>query len=173
MQPEVGPVALEHPVHLGPILQDTNLVVIFEFIIQASATKLDQVRILEGSLKATVPARSSPVPPLRFRFEENVLVTAGDDPPPLTILRALSRLNLYRMQELAREEVQAGHYESATRHLKNLAQHLLLQGEKDLAKTALLEANNLEHMQSLTQNGGKEIKYGTRALLLSSVEDTK
>ena len=173
MQPEVGPVALERPMHLGPILQDTNLVVIFEFIIQSSATKLEQVRMLEGSLKATVSARLSPVPPLRIRFEQNVLDTAGDDPPPLSILRALSRLNLYRMQELARDEVQAGHYESATRHLKNLAQHLLSQGEKDLAKTALLEANNLEHMQSLSQNGGKEIKYGTRALLLLSVEDTK
>jgi len=173
MQPEVGPVTLEHPVHLGPILQDTNLVVIFEFIIQSSATKLEQVKMLDGLLKVTVPARSSPVPALHIQFEQNVLDNAGDDPPPLSILRALSRLNLYRMQEMARDEAQAGHYESATRHLKNLAQHLLSQGEKDLAKTALLEANNLEHMQSLSQNGGKEIKYGTRALLLSSMEDTK
>ncbi len=77
------------------------------------------------------------------------------------------------MQERAREEVQSGHYDNATRHLKNLAQHLLAQGEKDLAKTALLEANSLERMQSLSQNGGKEIKYGTRALLLSAVEDSK
>ncbi len=99
--------------------------------------------------------------------------TAGDNPPPLSVLRALSRLNLYRMQEQARKEAQAGHFDFATRHLKNLAQHLLSQGEKDLAKTALLEANNLERMQSLSENGGKEIKYGTRALLLSAAEDYK
>ena len=173
LQPEGGPVALENPVHLGPILQDTDLVVIFEFVIQSSTTKTERVRMLDGSLKATIPARSSPVPPLRVRFEQSVSDTAGDDPPPLSVLRALSRLNLYRMQEQARKEAQAGHYDFATRHLKNLAQHLLSQGEKDLAKTALLEANNLERMQSLSENGGKEIKYGTRALLLSAAEDFK
>jgi Ca-activated chloride channel family protein len=89
------------------------------------------------------------------------------------MIRALSRLTLYRLQERAREEAQKGHFENATRHLKNLAQHLLSQGEKDLAKTALLEANNLERKQALSQSGGKEIKYGTRALVLSTVEDSK
>lgn len=173
LQPEGGPVALENPVHLGPILQDTDLVVIFEFVIQSSTTKTERVRMLDGSLKATIPVRSYPMTPLRIRFEQSVSDTAGDDPPPLSVLRALSRLNLYRMQEQARKEAQAGHYDSATRHLKNLAQHLLSQGEKDLAKTALLEANNLERMQSLSENGGKEIKYGTRALLLSAAEDFK
>ncbi len=111
LQPEGGPVALENPMHLGPILQDTDLVVIFEFVIQSSTTKTERVRILDGSLKATIPARSSPVPPLRARFEQSVSDTAGDDPPPLSVLRALSRLNLYRMQEQARKEAQAGHYE--------------------------------------------------------------
>jgi hypothetical protein len=77
------------------------------------------------------------------------------------------------MQERARDEAQAGHYDNATRHLKNLAQHLLSQGEKDLAKTTLLEANSLERMQSFSQNGGKEIKYGTRALALSAAEGSK
>jgi Ca-activated chloride channel family protein len=101
------------------------------------------------------------------------LTRRGDAPPPVGILRALSRLTLYRLQERAREEAQAGHYENATRHLKNLAQHLLSQGEKDLAKTTLLEANNLEHMQALSRNGGKEIKYGTRALLCQPSEERK
>jgi len=171
LQPSGGPVALENPVHLGPIMQDTPLTVIFEFTIKSSACESEHVRMLDGALKATVAARPTPVPPLRVQFEQSVSDAPGDAPPPPSIIRALSRLTLYRMQEKARDEAQAGHYESATRHLKNLAQHLLAQGEKDLAKTALLEANNLERRQSLSQNGGKEIKYGTRALILSSVED--
>ena len=173
LQPEGGPVALESPMHLGPILQDTPLTVIFEFVVQPSAAKSNQVNLLDGSLKMAIAARPTPTPPLRVRFEQSVSDTPGDVPPPLSIVRALSRLTLYRMQEKAREEAQAGHYESATRHLKNLAQHLLAQGEKDLAKTALLEANHLERMQSLSENGGKEIKYGTRALLLSAAEVSK
>ncbi|HUI88596.1 MAG TPA: VWA domain-containing protein [Anaerolineales bacterium] len=173
LQPEGGPLVLDSPMHLGPILQDTPLTVIFEFVVEPSASKSAQVGLLDGSLKMAMAARPMPVPPLRVRFEQSVSDTPGDDPPPLSIIRALSRLTLYRMQERAREEAQAGHYESATRHLKNLAQHLLDQGEKDLAKTALLEANNLERMQSLSENGGKEIKYGTRALLLSAAEVSK
>ena len=173
LQPEGGPLAMENPVHLGPILRDTPLTVIFEFVVQPAASKPERVKLLDGYLKAAVAARPTPIPPLRIRFEQDAADTAGDAPPPVGILRALSRLTLYRLQERAREEAQAGHYESATRHLKNLAQHLLSQGEKELAKTTLLEANNLEHMQALSKNGGKEIKYGTRALLLSASEERK
>ena len=173
IQPEGGPVTLESPMPLGPILQDTPLTVIFEFLVQPSASKAAQVNLLDGLLKATVAARPTPVPPLRLRFEQNVSDTPGDTPPSPSMIRALSRLTLYRLQERAREEAQKGHFENATRHLKNLAQHLLSQGEKDLAKTALLEANNLERKQALSQSGGKEIKYGTRALVLSTVEDSK
>ncbi|HEY9153383.1 MAG TPA: hypothetical protein VIN60_10890, partial [Anaerolineales bacterium] len=173
LQPEGGPVAMESPAHLGPILQDTTLTVIFEFVVNPSASQSDHVRMLDGLLKANIAAHPTAVPPLRVQIERSISDKAGDAPPPTSILRALSRLTLYRLQERAREEVRAGHYEAATHHLKNLAQHLLSQGEKDLAKTALLEANNLERMQSLSPNGGKEIKYGTRALLLSSAEDSK
>jgi Ca-activated chloride channel family protein len=173
LQPEGGPIALESPAHLGPILQDTPLTVIFEFVVQPSASNLDYVKMLDGSLKAAIAGWPAPVPPLRIWFEQNAADAPGEAPPPPSIVRALSRLTLYRLQERARDEAQAGRYETATRHLKNLAQHLLTQGEKDLAKTALLEANNLERMQALSQNGGKEIKYGTRSLLLSSMEGPK
>jgi Ca-activated chloride channel homolog len=173
IQPEGGPVALESPLHLGPILQNMPLTVIFEFLVRPSASQAVQVNLLDGSLKATIAARPTPVPPLRIQFERNVSDTPGDAPPAPSIVRALSRLTMYRMQERAHEEAQNGHYENATRHLKNLAQHLLSQGEKDLAKTALLEAGNLERKQAISQNGGKEIKYGTRALVLSTVEVSK
>ena len=173
LQPEGGPIAMEDSMHLGPIMQDTPLTAIFEFVVQPSASKSEYVKILDGALKATITARPTPVPALHIQFGQSASDTPGDAPPPLGIVRALSRLTLYRMQERACEEAHAGHYDTATRHLKNLAQHLLSQGEKDLAKTALLEANSLERMQSLTQNGGKEIKYGTRALLLSAAEVSK
>ncbi len=170
MQPGGGPLTIESTMHLGPILHDTPLTLVFEFMILPPASKAERVRMLDGSLQPIIAARPIPVSPQRIRFEQAALDTPGNEPPPTSILRALSRLTLYRMQERAREEVKAGRYENATQHLKNLAQHLLSQGEKDLAKTALLEANNLERMQSMSENGSKEIKYGTRALLLSNME---
>jgi Ca-activated chloride channel family protein len=111
-----------------------------------------------------------PVPPIRLKFEREAGEIPQNDPPPPAILNALSKFTLYRMQERAREEAEAQNYESATRHLKNLASLLLTQGEKDLAKTALLEAENMERLKSFSQDGGKEIKYGTRALLMSAAE---
>ena len=80
---------------------------------------------------------------------------------------ALSRLKLYRMQEQARLEVTAGEYDQASEHLHRLATHLLAQGERGLARTALMEAEQIQENKSFSQQGRKEIKYGTRALLTS------
>ncbi len=89
LQPEGGPVTTESPMHLGPILQDTPLTVIFEFVVQPSASKPELVKLLDGSLKATIAARPTPVPAFRIQFQQNVSDTPGDAPPPLGILRAL------------------------------------------------------------------------------------
>ncbi len=169
LQPEGGPVAIENPLHLGPILQDTPLNVLFEFLIQPSASQADLVTLLDGTLKVNGTARPTPIPPIRVKLEREAGEASKNDPPPAAILTALSRLTLYRMQERAREEAESKNYDNATRHLKNLASLLLTQGEKELAKTALLEAENMERLQAFSQEGGKEIKYGTRALLLSAV----
>ncbi len=173
LQPEGGPIALERPLHLGPILQDTSLNVLFEFAVQPSASQAELVTLLDGSLKVIATARPTPIPPIRLKLDREAAQVAQNDPPPLAVLNALSRFTLYRMQERAHQETEAGQFDSATRHLKNLASLLLTQGEKELAKTALLEAENIQQMQAFSKEGGKEIKYGTRALLLSAVEKSE
>jgi Ca-activated chloride channel family protein len=87
------------------------------------------------------------------------------EPPPAEIVNALSKLILYRLQEQARQEAQAGDFEHAAEHLQYLATHLLARGERELAKTALLEADHLRRQEDFSKVGIKEIKYGTRALL--------
>jgi hypothetical protein len=77
------------------------------------------------------------------------------------------------MQERARIAADGGEYSSAVRHLQNLATHLLSQGENSLAKTALMEAGNLERMHAFSASGDKNIKYSTRALLLSGPKAPK
>jgi Ca-activated chloride channel family protein len=167
LQPETGPLKIENPLHLGPILQDTHLSVLFEFLIQPAALDTDLLRILEGNLKIAIAARPTPLPPMRLQFSRDVGAEAGTDPPPVTIIQALSRLTLYRMQERARNEVQAGDYEGATRSLKNLASHLLAQGHQGLAHTVMLEMENVQRQQAFSLSGEKDIKYGTRALIMT------
>ncbi len=166
LQPESGPVSLGERIRLGPILHEVGLSVLFEFMVQPSALKGMDTSLLDGTLKISMASHPTPPPPIRLNFRREIADDPGDTPPPPPILQALSKLTLYRMQERARQESQAGEFERATRSLKNLAVHLLEQGHQDLANTVLLEAEHLQRKGSFSPAGDKEIKYGTRALLM-------
>jgi Ca-activated chloride channel family protein len=171
LQPDGGPVQIQDSTHLGPILHDTPLIVLLEFLVDASASGAQTVTLLEGALKAVVTARPTPIAPIRLKLDREVGDAARAEPPPPEMQRALSRLALYRLQERARQEADEGEFESATRHLRSLAAQLASQGQHELAKTTLLEVENLSKLQAYSGGGGKEIKYGTRALLLSTTEN--
>ncbi|HEX8990705.1 MAG TPA: DnaJ domain-containing protein [Anaerolineales bacterium] len=170
LQPQAAPIPLLRELHLGPILQDTRLAVVFEFLIDPSAARADLVTLLDGMLRVVGSGQPASFPRVRIRMERATADVAQNDPPPAAILDALSRFTLYRLQERAHAEADAHEYEAATRHLKNLAALLLTQGAKDLAKTALLEAEQTQRMQGLSKEGAKEIKYGTRALPVNVAE---
>ncbi len=171
LQPEGGAVALENPIHLGPISREVPLHFLFEFIVEPAALEQESVALLDAVLKVSVAALPAPVPPIRLRVVRNVDAKPSPEPPPTKILSALSKLTLYRMQERARTAAEGGEYSSAARHLQNLATHLLSQGQNSLAKTALMEAENIEKMHAFSASGNKDIKYSTRALLLSAPKE--
>jgi Ca-activated chloride channel family protein len=87
------------------------------------------------------------------------------------MLKALSQLNLYRMQERANQFLAEGQIDDASRQLHNLATQLFSQGHNELARTALQEAENIEQLRGLSETGKKVIKYGTRSLLLPAGVD--
>jgi Ca-activated chloride channel family protein len=171
LTPDGGPVTIEDSIHLGPILQDTPLTILFEFHIEPSAVQNESVTLLDGSLRPSITARPIPIPPIRLRITRDVRADAASDAPPGKILSSLSRLTLYRMQERAHAESELGNYDSAANHLKNLATHLLSQGEQRLANTVLFEAENIKRIHTLSEEGSKQIKYGTRALLMSGFKE--
>jgi Ca-activated chloride channel family protein len=165
LQPDPSPIALgENSLHLGSILQDTATQVIFEYIIHPKAVKSETLTILDGALKVSIASQLMPVPPLRMHLKRPVTDLPETEPPPPRIVQALSRLMLYRMQERARKEIEKGNIANATRHLQVLASNLLTQGERSLAQTILLEVDHLQKQNSLTIEGSKKIKYGTRSL---------
>jgi Ca-activated chloride channel family protein len=170
LQPESGPLNFGNTTQLGPILRDTGLSMLFEFLVQPTALESNNARLLDGTLKIAMAARPTPLPPIRIQFECEIADEPGISPPPPAILQALSRLTLYRMQERARAESQAGEFDRATHSLKNLAVHLLEQGHRDLANTVLLEAENIQRKHTFSLTGEKEIKYATRALLMQEGE---
>jgi Ca-activated chloride channel family protein len=171
LQPDGSSVTVTAPMRLGPILRDTTLQVLFEFIINPSALKTDVLSLMNGSLKVSITARPAPVPPIRLNLRLGIHPDPSSEPPPTPILSALSRLTLYRMQERARTSADAGQFEAAAHQLQALATHLLSRGEHSLAKTALFEAENLEKMHAWSASGNKDVKYSTRALLLGGVKE--
>jgi Ca-activated chloride channel homolog len=99
--------------------------------------------------------------------------TAEPTPPPKAILNALGKLTLYRMQEKAQQALDAGNVEEATRKLEDLATRLLAGGQTELAEAAMSEARHVASTHTLSDEGSKFLKYGTRALLLpASSEDS-
>ncbi|HKG54455.1 MAG TPA: VWA domain-containing protein, partial [Anaerolineales bacterium] len=165
LQPDPSPIALDkNALHLGSILQDVSTQIIFEYIIHPKAVKSESLTILDGALKVSIASQLLPVPPLRMLLKRPVTDSPETEPPPPKIVQALSRLMLYRMQERARKEIEKGNIATATRHLQVLASNLLTQGERSLAQTILLEVDHLQKQNSLTIEGSKKIKYGTRSL---------
>lgn len=172
LQPEGGAIDIGSVMRLGPILRDTPLHVMFEFIVEPAALEINPFNLLNGALKILIAARPTSVPPVRLNFIRAVREEASTDSPPIRILSALSRLTLYRMQERAVKAAAQGEFDSAARHLHNLATHLLSKGETSLAKTVLFEADNLEKMKEWSAGGNqKNIKYSTRALLLGGTKE--
>ena len=165
LQPDPSPIALEEKsLHLGSILQDANTQVIFEYMIHPKAVKSEIFTLMDGTLKVSIASQVMPVPSLRLRLQRPVSELPEAEPPPPRIVQALSQLMLYRMQDRARKDLEKGNIDSATRQLQVLASKLLTQGERSLAQTILLEVDHLQKQNSLTIEGSKKIKYGTRSL---------
>jgi Ca-activated chloride channel family protein len=174
LQPDPGPIALDEPtLWLGQILQDTSTRVIFEYVIHPTAVKSDLTTFLNGTLKVSISSKPLPVPPLQMRLQRSVSDKKETDAPPAEIVKALSRLMLYRMQDWARTELEKGNLEAGTRQLQSLAANLLTQGERSLAQTIMLEVDHIRQKEKLSDEGSKRIKYGTRALFLAPPKKEK
>ena len=93
------------------------------------------------------------------------LDVAADATPSAALIEAARRLNLYRMQEKAWEEAQSGKLDTAAARMRQLTARYLETGDLRLAKQAQLEAQRLGHLGTMSLEGRKVLKYGTRSLL--------
>ena len=171
--PETDPIGCENPMQFGPILHDWPLSILLELIIHPSTVDDKFITLLEGKIEISANGIEAPLPFIPVNLFLPLSNAGTPETPPLAIIQALSKLTLYRMQEKARSEVAAGNFAKATQHLQRLATHLLTQGEKSLAKTVMLEIEHIETQNKYSGQGEKQIKYGTRALLLLPEEKTR
>jgi hypothetical protein len=84
---------------------------------------------------------------------------------PAEILDALNKLRFYRVQNNARSSIENGQVTKATTSLEHLATRLFEVGEDELGQAALSEAKRVARVHSISDEGSKRLKYGTRAFL--------
>jgi Ca-activated chloride channel homolog len=150
---------------------DGSLSVLFEFLVPPLPPDTKKIVLATGQISLDVPSLATPTSITRLGLFRNVLAQPNPEPPPTGMLNALSRLTLYRIQERASNDISNGNFEGATKHLNNLATNLFAQGETELARSVLREAENLRHGIGMSEEAKKHIKYGTRALLLPASAD--
>ena len=164
--PVTDPLPCENPLRMGPILQAWPFSVLIEFVVHPREDNSKNVTLLEGNFEISVNSLDVPLRSIPINVVLSLRDTIELDSPPAAMIQALSKLTLYRMQEKARSEISRGNYAQGSEHLQRLATRLLSQGERSLAKTIMLEIENIETSNSISEIGEKQIKYGTRGLFL-------
>jgi Ca-activated chloride channel family protein len=172
--PEATLLTNSSPVILGAVPRKNRLAFLLEFHVNTVPQGASQVTLAEGRLSYQTPGEpdtSTFIQRLVLRRPIGPIVDTS--PPPLVIVQAMSYLTLYRMQEKARADMARGDVQAASRRLQNLATHLLAQGQRDLARQVLNEINHIQQHHSFSTDGEKQIKYGTRSLILPPVREEK
>lgn len=166
LNPELSKLELESEINLGVLYAEKHLRVIFEFIIEELPIEVKDLRISFGSIKMNFPSKTINTRRLFYDFKRPVLPELKKEKVPPVIVDAISKLSYYRLQEVAKEDVEGGDIEKATKRLNNLATHLLSMGKSELAKTVMNEIEFLHDTSHFSELGKKKMKYGTRSLLM-------
>lgn len=147
---------------LGPMESGQNRAMLLEMLLKS--LPVGEHRLLRVEMDADLPGL-----PERRNKEHAEVVTrvapvADDSAIPSSIVTALGKLAIFKMQEKTMADLEAGNVERATQRLETMATRLLNLGETELAKAALLEAGRLARTGDISSEGRKKIRYGTRGL---------
>lgn len=153
------------PLKLGNLPRDEKIRLLVEMIIHPIG-KVQNLTLAHVMINGDLLGGESDTQSLPIAVKIPVTNEPDQAPPPDQITEALSSVALYRMQDKARHEAELGQSGQAAKRLENLATQLLAGGQRELAKAALNEAENLAKSRRLSTEGEKRLKYGTRALLL-------
>jgi len=148
-------------VPLGELETGQGRTLLIELLVQPRP--IGQYRI--GQLEATydVPALSLSGEKVRhdvvmsFTNDANELQQVS---PP--VMNIVEKISAFKLQTRALKELEEGNLAGATQKLKSAVTRLLSQGETELAQTMQQEVDNLEQGRTLSSEGQKTIKFGTR-----------
>jgi Ca-activated chloride channel family protein len=152
---------------LGAIEGRAPLSVLLEFTIEP---QLPGRNInLPLHLTSDIPAYSVQNYVSKNSFELAVVTEEPRINPPKELTNAVQALNLYRLNEKVWEEVEVGNLTQATTRMRRLTTRLLEAGHAQLAQQAYAETERLASLGTLSLEGRKRLKYGTRSLITQTI----
>ncbi len=153
----------DQTIALGPLGTNNRKIIVLELRVQN--TEPGKQQLLRLSVVGDVPAQVAQQTTNWTDISVNVSKDSDVEVviPPV-IITALGKLAIFKMQEKAMHDMASGNVIAATQRLETMATRLLNLGETELARAALLEAGRLARTGSLSSEGRKKIRYGTRSL---------
>lgn len=162
--PEALPLPLQDSYSLGILKKDKPHRLLFEFLIDPVPETIEHAVIASGEFSLKRTGRDITIP---FILERTLIGQDGEMELPIPeMIRAVSHLTFYRLQEKAQQDIAIGKPETAYQRLMNLSSHLMAKGEAGLAKIAMNEAQYIRSHNNFSPTGKKQLKYGTMHLML-------
>ena len=160
------PLPVESLVRLGGLPNDNGIRLLLEFVVAPMAGKNQRINLSNCTITMDIPAQNKAGFKIPFMLHRPISQVFQPEGPPNAIIQSVSQMTLYRMQERIHQEMIEGNFIDANELMQHLATQLLARGKPDLASTVLQEAERIKHTQHISEEGKKQIKYGTRALML-------
>jgi Ca-activated chloride channel homolog len=152
-----------HSIILGAVEKHTPLTILLEFVIQPQLPGRS-LRI-PLNLSGDIPSRQLQNQVFRHEYAMPVVLEETPLEPPPELVAAVRAYNFYHMNERVWEDVEAGQVDTAVTRLRRLTTRLLEAGHTELAEQAYAETELLSRMGTLSLEGRKRLKYGTRSLM--------
>ncbi len=170
--PIAQPLFLNGPeLRLGSVRGQMPLSLLLEFVIIAKIP--DQVISMPIVLSADIPSKMVRKHRIKKQFDLTVTDQEVESDPPDTLLAAVQTWNFHQINEKAWDDIEAGNFNRAQTRLGLLSNRLVEAGHSGLAEQILGESERLTEFTTVSLEGRKKLKFGTRALVTRTVRLSK
>jgi Ca-activated chloride channel family protein len=168
LSPFAQPITLKNnELQLGAVEGRTPLALLLELSIDPQPA--GRVLTLPFGFLANLPQTGKHEFNVKRSHQINVVSQAVATKMPDAVMKAVQIFNLYRMNEQAWEEAGKGNVAGAAKRMEYLTQRFKEAGFTKLAQQAQSETQKLASTGMLSQEGRKNLRYGTRTALTSSL----
>jgi Ca-activated chloride channel family protein len=166
--PTAQPLSLNrHELRLGGVEGRSPLSVLLEFTIEPQ--RPGQVVPLPIIIAADIPSSRERDYGIRRFHEVSVVVQAPEDDPPESLVAAVRAWNFHQMNEKVWSDLDAGNVNQAETRMRRLTTRLAEAGHTGLARQLREESLKLSNQGSVSPEGRKRLKFGTRSLVSQTV----